>query len=80
MRQSTIIFGTLLAAFVIYITLRGQLPDYFALFTGAPSTSGDTTSAEIIPSETAKTSGTSNPLKTGDFQKTMDSLLGKGYV
>ena len=35
MRQSTVIFGTLLAAFVIYITIRGQLPSYLSLFTGA---------------------------------------------
>jgi len=47
MRQSNIIFGTLLLAFVIYITLRGQLPEYIALFTGAstqsatPTTNGD---------------------------------------
>lgn len=67
MRQSTIIFGTLLASFVIYITLRGQLPDYLALFTGAPATSTNT------PAKT--TSAT----PTFDFQKTMDSILGKGY-
>ena len=35
MRQSTAIFGTLILAFVIYITLRGQLPRYLSLFTGA---------------------------------------------
>lgn len=35
MKQSTIIFVTLLVAFVIYITIRGQLPAYFSLFTGA---------------------------------------------
>lgn len=42
MRQSTIIFGTLVFAFVIYITVRGQLPAYFSLFTGAnvPVTGG----------------------------------------
>lgn len=32
MRQSTIIFGSLSAAFIIYITVRGQLEDYKALF------------------------------------------------
>lgn len=35
MRQSNVIFGVLVFAFVIYITLRGQLPAYIALFTGA---------------------------------------------
>lgn len=32
MRQSTIIFGSLLFAFIIYITLLGQLPSYLGLF------------------------------------------------
>lgn len=45
MRQSSVIFGVLLLAFVIYITMRGQLPGYMALFkpkqkeTTAPSSS-----------------------------------------
>lgn len=32
MSQSNIIFGALIFAFVIYITVRDQLPNYFALF------------------------------------------------
>jgi hypothetical protein len=32
MKQSTVIFGTLMFAFVMYITLRGQLPAYLDLF------------------------------------------------
>jgi hypothetical protein len=35
MKQSTVIFGTILTAFVIYITLRGQLNDYLGLFSGS---------------------------------------------
>lgn len=35
MRQSTVIFGTLLLGFVIYVTIRGQLPAYMSIFTGA---------------------------------------------
>lgn len=37
MKQSTIIFGSIVFAFVIYITVRGQLPDYLALFGGKKS-------------------------------------------
>lgn len=37
MKQSTIIFGAIVFAFVIYITVRGQLPDYLALFSGSKS-------------------------------------------
>lgn len=53
MRQSTIIFGTLLLAFVIYITLRGQLPAYLGLFTGAnpvakPAATNDNTSSSDV--------------------------------
>lgn len=32
MRQSTVIFASLIFAFVIYITVRGQLDDYIDLF------------------------------------------------
>lgn len=39
MKQSNVIFGTLLLAFVIYITLRGQLPAYLSLFSGEGSSS-----------------------------------------
>lgn len=52
MRQSTVIFGVLILAFVIYITMRGQLPAYLALFsssssTPAPQTQNDNTSKTI---------------------------------
>jgi hypothetical protein len=32
LKQSTVIFGVLLFAFIMYVTLRGQLPGYLALF------------------------------------------------
>ena len=32
-RQSTIIFATLIVAFIIFITVRGDLPSWLALFT-----------------------------------------------
>lgn len=41
MRQSTLTFGVLLFIFVVYITVRGQLPAYLSLFkrkTGSGST------------------------------------------
>lgn len=36
MRQSTITFGVILFAFVVYITMRGQLPAYLDLFKSKP--------------------------------------------
>jgi hypothetical protein len=29
--QSTVIFGTLIAAFLVYITVKGELPDYLGV-------------------------------------------------
>lgn len=37
MKQSTIIFGAILFAYVIYITMRGQLPAFLDLFSSAKS-------------------------------------------
>jgi hypothetical protein len=34
LRQSNVIFGTLVFAFIVYITVRGQLPGYLNLFRG----------------------------------------------
>lgn len=31
MSQSTILFGALVAAFVIFITVRGELPEYMGV-------------------------------------------------
>lgn len=36
MRQSNVIFGTLLFAFLVYVTMRGQLPQYLDLFKAKP--------------------------------------------
>lgn len=56
MRQSNVIFGALLFAFIVYITVRGQLPAYLDLFRGKGSgASGNSASAEK-----ASSSGTSH--------------------
>ena len=60
MRQSTVLFGALLFAFIVYITLRGQLDDYLALFSSAPSPSASAGNAD-------KTSTSSGSL--GEFEK-----------
>ena len=47
MKQSGVIFGSLTIAFVVYITMKGHLPQYLALITGsgaATSTTSTTTS------------------------------------
>lgn len=48
MRQSTIIFGVLLFAFLMYITLRGQLPAYLALFSARAGTAGAAASGTSV--------------------------------
>ena len=53
MRQSTIIFGSLLLAFVIYITLRGQLPAYLGLFTGKGTTATTDSSTKTSPDKSS---------------------------
>jgi len=36
LRQSNVIFGTLIFAFIVFITMRGQLPAYLDLFKSKP--------------------------------------------
>jgi len=36
LRQSNVIFGTLIFAFIVFITMRGQLPAYIDLFKSKP--------------------------------------------
>lgn len=48
-RQSTVIFGTLLFAFFIFITVRGDLPEWISLF----SKTGEHTSATIQDQQAA---------------------------
>lgn len=63
MRQSNVIFATLLFAFIVYITIRGQLPAYLDLFRGKGSSGG--TSAAVTPSSTTK----------GDTGNSIDTAL-----
>lgn len=52
MRQSTLIFGALIFAFVIYITMRGQLPAYVDLFRKSSGAS-----APVTPPAAASVTG-----------------------
>jgi hypothetical protein len=45
MNQSTIIFGYLFAAFLIFITQRGELPTYWGLLVKSPATPSNGPSA-----------------------------------
>lgn len=40
MDQSSVIFGALIIGFVVFVTMRGELPKYFAVFIGGSSSSG----------------------------------------
>lgn len=63
MRQSNVIFAALLFAFIVYITVRGQLPSYLALFTRKGSEANgkgsSTASASNTPTSSQSQSGSS---------------------
>lgn len=50
MRQSTVIFSALVFVFVVYITLRGQLPAYFSLFSSNKFSAASGGNADKTPS------------------------------
>jgi len=65
-RQSTVIFGSLVFSFIVYVTLRGQLPDYLALFSSSPSPPTSASNAD-------KTSASNSPF--GDLSKYLPDSL-----
>jgi hypothetical protein len=69
MRQSTIIFGTILVAFVMYITLRGQLNSYLGLFSGKGG-SGVSTSSNV-EENTPDKPNTSDPYGLNELMSNM---------
>lgn len=53
MQQSNVIFGALLLAYLLFITLRGELPAYITLLRGggaANNSTGETTSSNAVVS------------------------------
>jgi hypothetical protein len=56
MTRSNIIFGALCFAFILYITLRGELPNYLAPFSGG----GTSKPASATNSASATTNKSSN--------------------
>lgn len=62
MRQSTVIFGVLIFAFVVYITMRGQLPAYLALF------SSSNTSTSSAPKSTSSAETKSSGIDWGGVE------------
>jgi hypothetical protein len=51
--QSTVIFASILIAFIVYITVKGELPAYLALFTPSNSGGGSSTSSSSSAGSTA---------------------------
>lgn len=84
MRPSTLTFGVLLFVFVVYITVRGQLPAYIALFK-RKSAGGTTTSSSSGGGGSfggAGVSGSwdtsSNTTSNNSFQSSEDTLTSIG--
>lgn len=68
MNQSTIIFAFLFAAFVVFITQRGELPIYLGFILATPT--------QPLGSATATAAGsTANPVSASDAIKTLAPLL-----
>lgn len=61
MKQSTVIFGALVFGFVVYITLRGQLPAYLGLFNSSKTSVASGGNADKTPTSN------SNPNPFGEF-------------
>jgi hypothetical protein len=73
--QTTIIFGVLLFAFLVWVTIKGQLSAWGALFTtsAASSTSAAGSGATATPAATSSTQTSS--AETGGF---LGGLVGEG--
>lgn len=63
MQQSSVIFFTLFAAFIIFITQKGELPVYLGLLLLSPANSGG-----------SSTSSTTNTSSVADTAKTVAAL------
>jgi hypothetical protein len=79
MRQSTIIFGTLSLAFIVYITVRGQLESYKDLFSSAPP-------INEVEAQTETDTDKANESESGnwtlpDLEKVLENWLGnEGFI
>lgn len=66
MSQNSVIFFYLLVGFVIYITVRGQLPAYMAVLTGKTTGSGTSGAGALFQGLTGG-SGLAQPLTSGNI-------------
>ncbi len=62
MQQSNVIFGALLIAFIVFITLRGELPTYITILRGGNVSPSQATSTA------ANSSGLSGTISTVESQ------------
>lgn len=84
MQQSNVIFGAILIAFIVFITVRGELPAYLSLLRGSSNGQDDTTgslSAGGLSTDNANVIGNiGTSLNTGktalDNAKTILDLFG----
>ena len=69
MGSSNLAVATLVAMFIVFVTTRGRLPSYFAVFTGNVSTSGVATVQSGLSTATGLLSGANSTI-TGANQLT----------
>lgn len=79
MQQSSVIFAYLLIAYLLFITMRGELPDYITLLRGGGKQGGaNATQLDSFESQVGKLIGGSNPAIddfSQSFKKSFDASL-----
>jgi hypothetical protein len=76
MSQSSIIFGALFIGFLVYVTMKGQLKAYGAIFTGsAASTSNAMSPIAATPSPATTTTSNPSNLVTGRSDDQIGTFL-----
>lgn len=73
MSQSSIIFGALFIGFLVYVTMKGQLKAYAAVFTGSVQTGGNLTDPIASTPNPAPSSSTN--LVTGNPNDQIGTFL-----
>lgn len=71
MQQSNVIFGNLLGAYLIFITLRGELPNYITLLRGGGPQAGGTSNASASATANAVVSGANQLLNDNPFNESL---------
>lgn len=71
MQQSNVIFGSLLLAYIVFITLRGELPAYITILRGGGAVAGSSSS----PSNNSALPSSIPPINASTLESGATSLI-----